>query len=123
MHCQRLCVNLTKKHYRIGLGLFALAILTASSIPGKSLPSLIVLSPDKLLHVDEYSILGYLAYKSFESVSLILFIGAFIFAGFDEFWQSFIPGRSPSIYDVIADIIGFILVAGTLYYRSRKFND
>ncbi len=123
MHCQRLCVNLTKKHYRIGLGLFALAILTASSIPGKSLPSLIVLSPDKLLHVAEYSILGYLAYKSFESVSLILFIGALIFAGFDEFWQSFIPGRSPSIYDVIADIIGFILVAGTLYYRSRKFND
>ncbi len=123
MHYQRLCVNLTKKHYRIGLGLFALAILTASSIPGKSLPSLIVLSPDKLLHVAEYSILGYLAYKSFESVSLILFIGALIFAGFDEFWQSFIPGRSPSIYDVIADIIGFILVAGTLYYRSRKFND
>ena len=116
-------MNLTKKHYRIGLGLFALAILTASSIPGKSLPSLIVLSPDKLLHVAEYSILGYLAYKSFESVSLILFIGALIFAGFDEFWQSFIPGRSPSIYDVIADIIGFILVAGTLYYRSRKFND
>ena len=116
-------MNLTKKHYRIGLGLFAIAILTASSIPGKSLPSLVVLSPDKLLHMAEYSILGFLAYKSFGSVSLILIIGALIFAGLDEFWQSFIPGRFPSIYDVIADIIGFLLVAGTLYYRSRKMND
>ena len=116
-------MNLTKKHYRLGLGLFALAILTVSSIPGKSLPSLIVLSPDKLLHMAEYSILGYLAFKSFESLSSIVVIGALIFAGLDEFWQSFIPGRFPSIYDVIADIIGFLMVAGTLYYRSRKMND
>ena len=116
-------MNLTKKHYRLGLGLFSLAILTVSSIPGKSLPSLIVLSPDKLLHMAEYSILGYLAFKSFESLSSIVVIGALIFAGLDEFWQSFIPGRFPSIYDVIADIIGFLLVAGTLYYRSRKMND
>lgn len=116
-------MNLTKKHYRIGLGLFALAILTASSIPGKSLPSLIVLSPDKLIHMAEYSVLGYLAYKSFESVSLILIICALIFAGLDEYWQSFIPGRFPSIYDIIADIIGFLLVTGTLYYRSRINND
>ncbi len=71
----------------------------------------------------EYSILGFLAYKSFGYLSLILVIGALIFAGLDEFWQSFIPGRFPSIYDVIADMIGFLLVAGTLYYRSRKIND
>ena len=42
------------------------------------------------------------------------------FACLDEIWQSFIPGRLPSILDVIADIIGFIIVSGTMYYYSRK---
>ena len=102
------------------MGLYIFAILAASSIPGKSLPKLVILSPDKLLHMAEYGILGFLYYKSFESISLPVIIGSLLFAGFDEFWLSFIPGRMSSIYDVIADIIGFTIVLGTMYYFSRK---
>ena len=113
-------MNLTKKQYRIGMGLYIFAILAASSIPGKSLPKLVILSPDKLLHMAEYGILGFLYYKSFESISLPVIIGSLLFAGFDELLQSFVPGRFPSIYDVIADLIGFTVVVGTMYYYSRK---
>jgi len=67
--------------------------------------------------------LGFLAYKSFGKVSVPIIIGLILFAIFDEFWQSFVPGRFPSVFDVIADIIGFSLVAGTMYYRLRKNND
>ena len=102
------------------MGLYIFAILAASSIPGKSLPKLVILSPDKLLHMAEYGILGFLYYKSFESISLSVIIGSLLFAGFDEFWQSFVPGRFTSIYDVFADLIGFTIVVGTMYYFSRK---
>jgi VanZ family protein len=68
----------------------------------------------------EYGILGFLYYKSFESISLPVIIGSLLFAGFDELWQSFVPGRFPSIYDVFADLIGFTIVVGTMYYFSRK---
>ena len=47
-------------------------------------------------------------------------IGSLLFAGFDELLQSFVPGRFPSIYDVIADLIGFTIIVGTMYYYSRK---
>tara|TARA_B100000809_G_C14740896_1_gene388553 strand:- start:105 stop:470 length:366 start_codon:yes stop_codon:yes gene_type:complete len=113
-------VKLTKNQYRIGTGLYLLIILAASSIPGNSLPKLVILSPDKLLHIVEYGILGFLTYKSFYSVSLPIIVGSLLFAGLDEIWQSFIPGRMSSIYDVIADIIGFTIVLGTMYYFSRK---
>lgn len=113
-------MNLTRKHYRLLTCLFMVAILLASSIPGKSLPKVVILSPDKLLHIAEYGILGFLVFMSVKKMSYVLLLGAIIFAGFDEFWQSFIPGRFPSIFDVIADMIGFYGVVGTLYYFSRK---
>ena len=116
-------MHLNKNHYRIGMGLYILAILVASTIPGKSLPKLIILSPDKLLHMAEYGILGFLAYKSFGKVYLPAIIGLILFAIFDEFWQSFVPGRFTSVFYVIADIIGFSLVTGTMYYLLRKNND
>ena len=102
------------------MGLYIFTILAVSSIPGKSLPKLVILSPDKLLHMAEYGILGFLAYKSFKSITIQILIGLFFFACLDEIWQSFIPGRFPSFFDVIADIIGFSIVIGTMYYYSRK---
>ena len=37
----------------------------------------------------------------------------------DEFHQSFIPGRSVSIWDVVADTLGGLLAAGFWYKRSK----
>lgn len=109
--------------YRIIFGFYLIAILAASSIPGHSMPKIIILSPDKLLHLAEYFILGVLAYLSFKKFSKILVIGLILFAIMDEIWQSFIPGRWPSVFDVAADILGIMIVIGAVYFRSLKVHD
>ena len=44
-----------------------------------------------------------------------------LFGCIDEIWQSFIPGRNPSYYDVIADGIGVILGVITIRMIKKKF--
>jgi VanZ family protein len=112
-----------QKKYRIVFGLYLIAILAASSIPGRSMPKIIILSPDKLLHLTEYFILAVLAYLSFKKFSKTLIIGLILFAIMDEIWQSFIPGRWPSVFDVVADILGMMIVITTVYFRSLKDHD
>jgi len=100
--------------------LYLLTIIVASSIPGNSLPTIIILSPDKLLHMAEYGILGFLVFMSFKKMRAPIFIGVISFAVFDELWQSMIPGRMSSVYDVIADVLGFLIVIVTMVYFTRK---
>jgi VanZ family protein len=67
----------------------------------------------KAAHVTEYCILGILVYRAFRSYTLkpanvrlltMLFIAGA--ATMDEFHQSFVPSRGPSIFDVGWDCIG-----------------
>ena len=92
-------------------------ILLGSTIPGNSIPPQLALTWDKLLHVCEYSIAGFLGYKGyyseFKRPVLIISISGILFGCLDESLQSMIPGRFPSQYDVIADGIGVILGALT----------
>jgi len=92
---------------------YILLIISVSSIPGNSIPRFILLSWDKLLHLVEYSILGYLAVNSFRAISknqvIVIIISCLGFACFDELWQSLIPGRFSSGLDIIADGIGIIM--------------
>ena len=46
---------------------FLALILLGSSIPGDSMPPVLALTWDKLLHVAEYSILGWLGYRAYYS--------------------------------------------------------
>ncbi len=71
----------------------------------------------------EYFILAILAYLSFKKFSKSLIIGLILFAIMDEIFQSFIPGRSPSVFDVIADLLGMTIVITTVYFRSLKDHD
>ncbi len=112
-----------QKKYRLVFGLYLIAILAASSIPGHSMPKIIILSPDKLLHMTEYFVLAILAYLSFKKFSKTLIIGLVLFAIMDEILQSFIPGRWPSVFDVVADILGMMIVITTVYFRSLKDHD
>jgi len=117
-------VNLiSQKMYRIIFGLYLVAILAASSIPGNSMPKIVILSPDKLLHLAEYFILAVLAFLSFKKFSKRLIFGLVLFSIIDEIWQSFIPGRLPSIFDVGADILGILIVISGVYFRSLKNHD
>ncbi|HIM27116.1 MAG TPA: hypothetical protein EYI98_03805 [Candidatus Marinimicrobia bacterium] len=104
---------MTIKHFRGMLIGYILLIISVSSIPGNSIPRFILFSWDKLLHLVEYSILGYLAVNSFRAISknqvIVIIISCLGFACFDELWQSLIPGRFSSGLDIIADGIGIIM--------------
>ena len=110
-------MNLTNKHFRGLLIGYIILIISVSSIPGHSIPRFTMLSWDKLLHLVEYSILGYLAVNSFRPISkgqvIVIIIFCLGFACFDELWQSLIPGRFSSGLDIIADGIG--ITVGTIF--------
>jgi len=104
---------MTIKHFRGLLIAYIILIISMSSIPGNSIPRFIFLSWDKLLHLVEYSILGYLAINSLRAITkdqiIVIIISCLGFACFDELWQSLIPGRFSSGLDIIADGIGITM--------------
>ena len=112
------------KSYRKLLIIYSVLILFVSSIPGNSIPRFVLLSWDKLFHIIEYSILGFLSVRSFNSKSIKNMINISIiclcFAVFDEIWQSFVPGRFSSALDVIADGIGIII---GIIFASRFYSE
>ena len=104
---------MSTKTYNYLVILFLLIIILGSSIPGKSIPSSYIFSKDKLLHIIEYFLLGFLLLNSLFSktqfpIILCLSLGLF-FAIIDEIYQSTVNGRFPSSFDVIADFIGLTL--------------
>jgi hypothetical protein len=80
---------------------------------------------DKVLHVIEYGILGFLLarslanYKSrISSAPLIMWVVALtaLYGLSDEVHQFFVPGRNASVWDVVADSLGAVL-GGFFYVR------
>ena len=110
---------------KIQFFLYLVLILIGSSVAGKSIPTVFTFTWDKLLHVIEYfflGILGYRAYKNkYKYIAIIVSIFGILFGCIDEVWQSFIPGRYPSYYDVIADGIGVILGVVTIRMIKKQF--
>jgi VanZ family protein len=95
------------------LGLVA-AIFAVSSVPHLQAP-LHIVNGDKVCHAAEYLVLGLLLVRALRAtlrVSRPLFaamiaIGLVVAVGAsDEFFQSFIPGRTSDIFDVLADVLG-----------------
>ncbi len=109
---------------KIQFFLYLLLILVGSSVPGKSVPTVFVFTWDKLLHIIEYFLFGILGYRAFENrhkyIAIIISMFGILFGCFDEIWQSFIPGRFPSYYDVIADGIGVILGVITIHMIKNR---
>ena len=111
----------------IPAAVYACIIIALSSIPGKSLPDVKWLSFDKLIHVGEYLIFGFLVSHALRrpisnrvQLVLVTLLLAGGFGGLDELYQNLIPGRLPSYQDWIADVIG--VFAGSLIYIIVKFN-
>ncbi len=109
------------RNTRIALGIYMLLILGLSSIPGKSFPDIKFLSYDKLIHFIEYGLFSILFCYSFLPLtfkrSLLILIYAVAFSLLDETLQSFVPGRDASLYDGIADVLGFM--AGMILVKTR----
>ena len=105
--------------------LYAAFIFFLSSIPGKKYLYAFS-SADKLLHLVEYAILGYLIARAFgynSSGRKRLFIRSFavclLYGLSDEFHQWFVPYRVVSSMDMLANVTGSLLGIG-VYIKQRK---
>jgi VanZ family protein len=102
------------------------AIFYLSSL-ANPLPELTAHVWDKLLHLSEYSALGFLlaiALGVWDNPTKVWPVGIAILLGClygvsDEMHQSFVPGRDAEVGDVVADACGSAVGAGAAWILSR----
>ncbi|MEA2115337.1 MAG: VanZ family protein [Thermodesulfobacteriota bacterium] len=103
-------------------------IFFLSNQPGDSLDLPDIPDLDKGLHCMVYGVLALSAlfavpeYKYQASpfwVSLLVVLFCLLYGISDEFHQSFIPGRFPSVLDLVADTIGAMIVV-LVWFRMKK---
>jgi VanZ family protein len=98
---------------------WACLIFVLSSIPGRHLPKVEIMTHDKLLHAMVYAVLGGLFLLAVKATSPLgagrLVTAAVVLAGLygltDEFHQLFVPGRSADLRDAAADAAGALVGA------------
>ena len=100
-------------------------IFCLSSVPGNEIPDLHIPNFHPLVHFFEYSILTILLLRAFKGeypdipvlrqILLTIFIVT-IFAGTDEWHQTFVPGRSGKFPDAVADIV-YSTIGMSVYLR------
>ena len=82
---------------------------------------------DKVIHYFEYTVLALLFYRGLvygrRSIGNLI-AGVVVIAGsgialMDEFYQSFIPGRDSSFFDLVADFSG-VITGTVIYYFIRR---
>lgn len=100
--------------YWLPLSFWIVLLLILSATPGNAFPKLFE-GADKLVHIGLYSILGFLISrlvyhrfkpKAFRSTQLAGILGGLLYAIWDEYFQSFTPGRAVEFLDLVADVIG-----------------
>lgn len=108
--------------------IYMAAIFIFSCFHKVPLPQSDKLSTDKIYHVIEYGVLGYLMlralHKGFSGrrwglMILLTFIAGTAYGVSDEIHQYFTPGRFFSYWDMAADSAGTLL--GCWIYRKIKF--
>lgn len=111
--------------YWVPVLLYACFILTLSSqshVPGAGR------LPDKPLHAIEYSGFAFLLTRAMTSgngrsaawpLATAALLAA-LFAAFDEYYQSYIPGRDSSVLDWLADVTGIGVTISLLLLRRSK---
>ena len=109
--------------------LWGLTIFVFSSIPSTSIPNFSIFSQDKLLHAGVFFIFAFLLYRSFRNQSRYpLFVMhaklwtlgvASLYGIFDELHQLYVVGRSADYRDVLADVVGALILV-VLVWRWEK---
>ena len=98
---------------------FLFLLSSRSSVPSPGVPHL-----DKVAHFGVYFVLGallcYAAGRTGASLVTVVLIGA-LYGASDEFHQWFVPGRSVSLADWIADVAG-VAAAAYLFARWRALH-
>ncbi|MCI0331332.1 MAG: VanZ family protein [candidate division Zixibacteria bacterium] len=106
---------------------YALLIFVLSSIESASLPSLRFALGDKLIHLGEYGLFGFLFARLFVQLGWNNpYLWAVLFASFygatDEIHQFYVPGRTMEVYDWIADTLGGFLGSQACRLWVKKFS-
>lgn len=118
-------------YYHFPMILYGGLIITISSIPDLHTPQVRNIAFDKAAHFVEYALFAFLTFRSFSNWDWMnrlgrgcIFAALFLtlFAVFDEFYQSLIPGRFASVYDVFADLCGALLVLAFFEVRRRRLS-
>ncbi len=94
-------------------------IFFISGIPGNRLPLHDIVGADKIAHIVTYGVLAVTVFHAFGPwfkplnprwlTSLVLILCT-LYGISDEYHQVFIPYRSPSIFDILADVFGTVVV-------------
>ncbi len=113
---------------------YALLIFFLSSLPSLKSPDIGVSFQDKIYHVLEYAVLGFLMQRGSERhgrrplkrLLLISMIGIG-YAASDEIHQRFVPGRQCELFDFLSDAAGVlagqaVFSIGRMLRTSRKKN-
>lgn len=106
-----------------GWMMFIYVLSSQSSLPMPELFS----GEDLLVHAAFYAVLGvFLAYSlappQIATWRRILFLTILVtaYGVFDEYHQSFVPGRDASAWDILADGLGGFLAALMLFWQDRR---
>ncbi|MCH8087626.1 MAG: VanZ family protein [Chloroflexi bacterium] len=73
-------------------------------------------------HIGEFAVLSLLSYRlahfylrwPYQYLTLLVLLLAVGYGLLDELHQSYVPGRDPSLYDVLADVLGAALALSAL---------
>jgi VanZ family protein len=115
--------------YHLPAILYAVLILSVSSIPWLKVPQIRHFATDKVAHFIEYGIFAFLIFRSLAHLPLlarnnltlpaaVLFVAAFAYL--DEIYQLHIPGRHSDMADYAADLAGALLILGLTWLRHRN---
>ncbi len=102
-----------------------------SSVPGDRLVLPDIVNIDKVAHMAIYGLLAAAAFYAFGGrlrrlhprlIPLLVILICTLYGVSDEFHQSFVPNRSPDVFDVMADSCGAALVCviSHIYLRKKK---
>ena len=115
--------------YQLPVILWALLIFISSSIPGDDFPDVEIPMADKIVHFLIFFVFCALTHRAVKHQNRFPFLArhhllssvllTVMYGMIDEAHQIFVPIRSPSIRDLIADGLGSSLYVGIVWLKTR----
>lgn len=112
---------------------YGLTILAVSSIPARVMPAGEIWRWDKVIHAFEYGLGAAILFfalrlgqnRSLLRSALLTLVVCSLFGVIDELYQSTVPGRDSSPFDMLADFVGasFGSAASLVFYSRKEIPD
>ena len=104
-------------------------IFLLSHQPGDRFAPYLFRWADKLAHLGVYAALcvafiyafpGHIRRSEKKKIAVVSVLLCLLYGVSDEFHQSFVPGRYPSIADIVADVVGAVLACMSWLWINRS---